>query len=281
MSSQTERDVWEKGGIFAKIVNRGLPGPGYYQRDRSLMNIHSILKSILIKYIDKNKASLSSFIKQPIKKIRKSKTNKGSIAYINSNKTVEKKSYNLMKLKMFVEGKKKASGPFCSKEERFSNIYYKDEESKPGPGEYLNKNEINDPINCKKSSMFSSKTDRFDDMLGGNQFIHVVGNKNTQTLPNEFYEINELPPQSVNLPGVGFNSNVPRWKDDDSKAPGPGEYLGPSDLIKTQRNWNKPKVIERENSRTHQQQTATHDTAIVIHHARGPGGQPVEHGVGG
>ena len=30
-----------------------------------------------------------------------------------------------------------------------------------------------------------------------------------------------------------------------------------------------------------QQQTATHDTAIIIHHARGPGGQPVEHGVGG
>ena len=30
-----------------------------------------------------------------------------------------------------------------------------------------------------------------------------------------------------------------------------------------------------------QQQAATHEMAIMIHHARSPGGQPVEHGVGG
>ncbi len=147
------------------------------------------------------------------------------------------------------------SGPFGSTERRFKEFA----KAGPGPGEYTrddtSKDELEQiyekiakPRSSSKSSVFSSKTERFQGLFAVDPFIQVVG-----TNPKEGARIHTTemtvygPPmnsgwvkqtRSVNPTMLGFNSAEPRWRAlrmAHGRTPGPGSYGAEKDKGKETR----------------------------------------------
>jgi len=140
-------------------------------------------------------------------------------------------------------------GPFGSTEKRFRKTYDKD--PTPGPGEYPkdenNKDDLEriyeriaKPRANSKSSMFSSKTDRFRATFTGDPFIQVIGKKEDMKMYNTGYVSKPTPYYNwVNTSKVSFNSTAPRWRTHRIvrvKSPGPGEYFIEGEMATKYRN---------------------------------------------
>ena len=149
------------------------------------------------------------------------------------------------------------SGPFGSTEKRFKGTYPNEKVLSPGPGDYPKEEEKKDDLEKiyeriakpganSKSSMFSSKTDRFRATVNGDPFIQVVGKIENQykfqpefkvqSFSNEYQPMKQASPYYswVNGTKVSFNSTAPRWKTHRIvcvKSPGPGQYSIPREMM--------------------------------------------------
>ena len=140
--------------------------------------------------------------------------------------------------------------PFGSTEKRFKAGYFRTKEG-PGPGEYTEdetkKDEIDKvyekiakPRSSSQSSMFCSKTDRFQGHSANNPFIRVLekgqhlprappGRPSYGSNPGEQWvkQTRSVYYAWYNAAKLGFNSTEPRWNSQHKlagKAPGPGAY---------------------------------------------------------
>lgn len=148
-------------------------------------------------------------------------------------------------------------GPFGSTEKRFRGAYQDNKYSTPGPGHYPkdenNKDELEriyeriaKPRLNAKSSMFSSRTDRFRATFSGDPFIQVIGKEDPfelqikKAMYQSRYQKQPTAHYSwVNTSKVSFNSTAPRWKTHRIvriKSPGPGEYCATGEMAGRCRN---------------------------------------------
>ena len=145
--------------------------------------------------------------------------------------------------------------PFGSTETRFKAGYFRTKEG-PGPGDYANDETKKDdlervyekiakPRSSSQSSMFCSKTNRFQARSIDNPFIRVLEKSSRPSRLKSNRPIYEPVPGEpwvkqtrsayyawCNAAKLGFNSTAPRWHSTQklgAKAPGPGSYsvIGP------------------------------------------------------
>eukprot|EP00826_Nyctotherus_ovalis_P005367 TRINITY_DN1120_c0_g3_i2.p1 TRINITY_DN1120_c0_g3~~TRINITY_DN1120_c0_g3_i2.p1 ORF type:complete len:306 (-),score=50.64 TRINITY_DN1120_c0_g3_i2:112-1029(-) len=147
-------------------------------------------------------------------------------------------------------------GPFGSTEKRFKGTYQSEKDATPGPGEYPRDENSKDdlekiyeriakPRANSKSSMFSSKTDRFRATFSGDPFVQAVGKENElleqarRAMCHTGYAKPTPHYSWVNTAKASFNSTAPRWKTHRIvrvKSPGPGEYCVAGEMAAKYRN---------------------------------------------
>lgn len=235
MSSQKGRTSWQNDfeSPFTSPFHSRVPGPGHYQKRRR-RGAKGAARVPFNSTAARESAQSSSL--QP-----------GPGAYIDisnpRNSSVMKGMLKFASDRVITEAQGVASGPFGSTEKRFRPSHYKD--CSPGPGEYprdeREKDELDKiyekiarPVNASKSSMFSSKTDRFNSTFNGDPFIyHVGGSRHSKhPLSRTVYPRECKAREEVGYYGwvhkAGFNTTAPRWKQRGVvpvKSPGPGDYF--------------------------------------------------------
>jgi hypothetical protein len=143
--------------------------------------------------------------------------------------------------RVITEAQGVVSGSFGSTEKRFRGTYYTN--STPGPGQYPKDERDKDDldriyeqiaksINTSKSSMFSSKTNRFNASFNGDPFVYQVGESkhSKRPLPRTMYSNKKRGAVGYYawVQKTSFNSTTPRWKERrivPIKSPGPGDYF--------------------------------------------------------
>ena len=148
--------------------------------------------------------------------------------------------------RVITEAQGVVSRSFGTTEKRFRGTYYTN--STPGPGQYPKDERDKDDLdrmyeqiakvlNTAKSSMFSSKTNRFNATFNGDPFIYQVGeNKHSKHHFSKTVYLNkkkEAAEHYGRIQKAGFNSTTPRWKKQrivPIKSPGPGDYFIETDF---------------------------------------------------